>query len=394
MLLQHATVFTGDTLLPNTSVRLDNQFVIDIGSNLTPAPGEPTFDLSGQYLAPGLVDLQVYGGSWQFLNETPTPETVRHIYETHRQNGTTSVVPTLYSTSHAVNLRGIDAVRTVQAEQPMGVLGLHIEGPYINPVRRGAHSPLAVRPPAEAELTELFARGHDMIRLLTIAPEVFRPDQFQVLTRLLDQQPANRRTRLSLGHSDATYAQAMTAFDNGISLATHLYNAMRPFESREPGVVGAIFDHATVRASLIADGFHSAPAAMRLAHRQLHRPGVSERLFLISDASFAHPPRPDFALGDFIIRYEDGRYLNQENKLAGSSITLLEAVRVCVQQAGLPLADALRMASTLPAEIVGYGDRLGRIAPGYVANLVAFDHNFSVGAVWTDGQLLEIDNRG
>jgi N-acetylglucosamine-6-phosphate deacetylase len=381
MLLTNATVFTGDALLPDQAVRIEADRITAVAPGLIPEPGEPTHDLTGCTLAPGLVDLQLYGGSHEFLNETPTADTVRHIYRTHVQNGTTSMVPTLYSTTHVVNLRAIEAVRTVRAENPLGVLGLHLEGPYLNPVRRGAHSATLVRPPDMAELTEIFERGAGLLPLMTIAPERFSAADYQTLTDLIAHQPTDRRTRLSLGHSDATYAEATHFFDNGVGLVTHLYNAQRPFESREPGVVGAVLDHETVRASLIADGFHCAPAAIRLAYHVLG----PTRLFLISDASFAHPPRPDFALGDFIIRYDHGRYLNQENKLAGSSITLLDAVRVCVQQADLPLTDALRMATVTPAEAIGMGDVLGRIGAGRVANLVAFGPDFGVRAVLANG---------
>ena len=340
MLFTNATVFTGSDFLPNTTVRVADGLITNV---LTGEINESnSLDFQGDYLIPGLVDLQLYGGSWQFLNQIPTPDTVRHIHDTHRQNGTTSVMPTLYSTSHGVILQAIEAVREVMHERPGGILGLHVEGPYINPIRRGAHSPKSVRPPDERELTELVDRGADVIKLLTIAPELFSPAQLDWLKQAASQ------TLLSLGHSNANYAEATAAFDTRISLVTHLYNAQRGFESREPGVVGAVFDHPSVRASLIADGFHCAPMAIRLAYKLLG----PARLFLISDASFAHPPRPVFDFEDFQIRYDAGRYLNQEGKLAGSSVTLLEAVRVCVEQAGLPLADALRMATQTPADVI------------------------------------------
>ncbi|GAA4408571.1 N-acetylglucosamine-6-phosphate deacetylase [Nibrella viscosa] len=365
---RNATIFTGSELLPNLSVSIANGRIQEMSA--APLDGDEVVDLQGNYLLPGFVDLQLYGGSAHYLNEHPTAETVRHIYETHRKNGTTSVVPTLYSTSHQVILQAIDAVRTVQQENPLGVLGLHVEGPYINPEKRGAHSLNYVRRPNEAELEELFAKGGDVIKLLTIAPEIFTEEQLDKLI--------NAGTLLSLGHSNATYQQATDAFNNGVPLATHLYNAMRGFESREPGTVGAIFDHSSVRASLIADGFHCDPVAIRIAHQQL-----GNRLFLISDATFANPPRPELAYEDFIIRYENGRYTNQEGKLAGSSITLLDAVKVCVEKAGLPLPEALRMASTTPAEIIGLGDTLGKVQTGYAANLVVLDQALRVRQVLT-----------
>ncbi|GAA4448054.1 N-acetylglucosamine-6-phosphate deacetylase [Nibrella saemangeumensis] len=368
----NATIFTGSELLPNMSVHINYGRILAISYGVL--DGEHIVDLQGNYLLPGFVDLQLYGGSQQYLNEHPTAETVRHIYETHRKNGTTSVVPTLYSTSHQVILRAIEAVRTVQRENPFGVLGLHVEGPYINPEKRGAHSLNYVRQPNDSELGELFDQGADVIKLLTIAPEIFSEEQLDKLFNLAN----STSTLLSLGHSNATYQQATNAFNSGIPLATHLYNAMRGFESREPVTIGAIFDHPSVRASLIADGFHCDPVAIRIAHRQL-----GNRLFLISDATFANPPRPELAYEDFIIRYENDRYTNQEGKLAGSSITLLDAVKVCVDKAGLPLTEALRMASTTPAEIIGAATTLGRVQTGYVANLVVLDQALSVQRVIT-----------
>ncbi len=386
MIFTNTTVFTGNDLLSDVFVRVEDGKISEVSpvpaDGLIIGEGEEVVDLQGDYLIPGFVDLQLYGGEEAFLNEAPTTGTVRHILDTHRSAGTTSVVPTLYSTSHDVILRAIEAVREVQAEEPFGVLGLHVEGPYINPVKRGAHSLNYVRKPDEDELDELFDKGEGVIKIITIAPEVF--DEMQLL-HIQTYKPEG--CLLSLGHSNATYEEATSAFTAGIPLATHLFNAMRGFESREPGVVGAVFDHPTVRASLIADSFHCDPVAIRIAHRQM-----GDRLFLISDATFANPgnpagPRASLDFEDFIIRYEPveqglGRYTNQEGKLAGSSITLLDAVKVCVEKARLPLMDALRMASTIPAEIIGMGHQLGKIAPGYMANLVQIDANLSIKGVW------------
>ncbi len=370
IVFQNATVFTGSEWLTGASVRVHAGKIQAVSAGVL--AGELIINLNGDYLVPGFVDLQLYGGSAHYLNEEPTAETVRHIYDTHRKNGTTSVMPTLYSTSVSVIKQAAQAVREVRAEQPFGVLGLHVEGPYINPDKRGAHSANYVRPPDATELTDLFAEAGDVISILTIAPEIFTPQQRETLHQVMGS------TLLSLGHSNATYAQAMSAFDTGVALATHLYNAMRGFESREPGVVGAIFDHPTVRASLIADGFHCDPVTIRLAHRLL-----GNRLFLISDATFANPPRPSLAHEDFIIQYHEGRYTNQAGKLAGSSITLLDAIRVCVNEARLPLADTLRMASIIPAEIMGLGDQVGRIQSGYIANVVRLDKALTIQGVWT-----------
>jgi N-acetylglucosamine-6-phosphate deacetylase len=380
----NATVFTGDEWLSGASVRVENGRIQDVSStNKSFVSDESSIDLNGDYLLPGLVDLQLYGGSQLFLNDQPTPETVRHIYSTHAQNGTTTLLPTIHSTSLAIMQQSMAAVQVVRAENPFGVPGIHIEGPYFNPIKRGAHSMAYVRTPAEGELETLFGTNADVIRILTLAPEMLTADQLNTIHTL-----KHPNTLLSLGHSNATYQQATDAFNNGIPLATHLYNAMRGFESRQPGVVGAVFDHSTVRASIIADSYHCDPTTIRIAYRLL-----GERLFLISDALFANPPRPTFELGQFVVHFEadesgPGRYVNNEGNLAGSAITLIDCVKIAVEQAGIPLSNALRMASTIPAEIIGLGNELGRIQPGYIANLVRTDQSLRVKGVWTLGQCI------
>lgn len=400
--LINATVFTGNDWLTGASVSIANGRIQAIttadvvGEDTNHGSGnnetDTVVDLNGDYLVPGLIDLQLYGGSSRFLNEQPTPDTVRHIYETHARNGTTTLLPTIHSTSLDVMQQAMAAVQTVRSENPFGVPGIHIEGPYFNPVKRGAHSAAYVRTPAAGELETLLGTNADVIRILTLAPEILTLDQLETIEKL-----KHPNTRLSLGHSNATYQQATDALNKGIPLATHLYNAMRGFESREPGVVGAVFDHPSVRASIIADGYHCDPATIRIAHKLL-----GKRLFLISDALFAsspgqEPPRPDFALGEFVVHYEPdangpdrihggrihgGRYVNNEGKLAGSALTLLDCVRVCVEKVGLSLTDALQMATVIPAEIINLDDQLGAIKPGYVANLVRLDKALMAKEVW------------
>ncbi len=401
VLFQNATVFTGTEFIAQASVRITNGRISTVSAADAdqPVSSATVIDCHGDYLIPGLVDLQLYGGSYFFLNDQPTPDTVRHIYDTHARNGTTTLLPTLHSTSLHLMRAGMAAVQTVRSENPFGVPGIHLEGPYFNPVKRGAHSPAFVRTPAEGELETLFSTDADVVRILTLAPEILTPGQLQTLFRL--KHPT---TLLSLGHSNATYRQAMDAFGTGsFPLVTHLYNAMRGYESREPGVVGAVFDHPTVQCSVIADGYHCDPATIRIARRQL-----GDRLFLISDALFANSPgldgpRSHFALGQFVVHLEPdpngssplprsgrtyGRYVNNEGNLAGSAVTLIDCVRVCVETVGLSLNDALRMASTIPAEIIGLGSQLGRIQPGYIGNVVRLDKTLLVQGVWAGGKPL------
>jgi N-acetylglucosamine-6-phosphate deacetylase len=373
--LINAHVFTGTDWLPGSSVSIANGHITQISpTSATDITEEniPVIDFNGDYLIPGLIDLQLYGGSNLFLNDRPTPETVRHIYESHAQNGTTTLLPTIHSTSLDIMRESMAAVQAVRTENPLGVPGIHIEGPYFNPVKRGAHSTAYVRTPADGELKSLFSTNADVIRILTLSPEILSANQLETIQRL-----KHANTLLSLGHSNATYHQATRFFNGGIPLATHLYNAMRGYESREPGVVGAVFDHPTVRASII-----------RIAYRLL-----GERLFLISDALFANPPRPTFELGQFIVHFEPdtngpGRYVNNEGNLAGSAITLIDCVKIAVEQAGIPLTSALRMASAIPAEIIGLDEQIGHIQPNYTANLVRLDAALRVKDVWASGTKL------
>ncbi|NID08714.1 N-acetylglucosamine-6-phosphate deacetylase [Fibrivirga algicola] len=395
MLFINATVFTGDTFLPHTCVQVENGQITAIGPDLPVNAGDSVIDLQGDYLVPGLIDLQLYGGSTEFLNASLTPETVRHIWKSHALNGTTTLLPTLHSTHFDEMREAVDAVRTVRDEMPLNVPGIHLEGPYFNPVKRGAHRDKYVRVPADGELEQLFSTHADAISILTLAPEILSDAQLSLLYCLAKASG----TLLSLGHSNATYQQATSAFGDGSAtdrflLATHLYNAMRAFESREPGTVGAIFDHPSVISSIVADGYHCAPAAIRLAHRVLG----PDRLFLISDALFANPPRPAFTLETFIVHFEPGtgasdspahgRYVNEQGTLAGTAITVLDCVRYCVQQVGLPLTDALRMATLTPATVVGLADKIGRVATGYVANLVRLDQELVKQGVWVNGEVL------
>ncbi|WP_019989713.1 N-acetylglucosamine-6-phosphate deacetylase [Rudanella lutea] len=376
MLFHNATVFTGTELVSHASVRVENGRILEINTAKVSDATSNSIDLAGDYLVPGFVDLQVYGGTQVFLNQKPTADTVRHILDAHRRCGTTSVLPTLFTAPHAVLTQAADAVREGMYEQPFGVLGLHAEGPYISPDRRGVHPSSAISTPNQDDLALLFEQYGDVTSLMTLAPEQFTPEQW---TWLLNHKPA--RLQLSIGHSNATYGQARRALDEGIGLATHLYNAMRGFESREPGVVGAVFDHPTVHSSLVADGFHCDPVSIRLAHRLL-----GNRLFLISDALLIRPQQRQFWLtADMPLHYEKGRILNHQNQLAGSAITLLDAVRLCVNEARIALTDALQMASTVPAQIAGFGHALGKIAPGYVANLLRLDHSLRLQGVWAEG---------
>jgi len=360
--LSNCTIYTGETILTDHAVIVNHQTIERIVATDLIPKDIPVVDLQGHDLTASFIDIQLYGGQTGFFVRDLSFESLDNMVATHQQDGTAAIIPTLYSTSRERILKAIDVTKAYIASGKTGVLGLHIEGPFINPEKRGAHSAAQVRPPSEAEIDEIIEQSQGLLTLMTIAPEVW-PES-------LLQRIQNSHIQLSMGHTNATYQQAKTYFEGGISLATHLYNAMRPFESREPGVVTAIWDTPTVYASIIADGYHCAFATIHIA-KQL----MGERLFLISDATLAKIEPQRFVFEDFTANYDGERLLNDDGKLAGSAITLLDAVRNCIQHVGLSKDEVFRMASTYPAQVVGVGERYGKIKAGYAATFTVLDES-------------------
>jgi N-acetylglucosamine-6-phosphate deacetylase len=312
----------------------------------------------GAWLAPGFVDIQVNGGGDVLLNDAPTSQTVRTIVAAHRKLGTTAMLPTLISDSFATMRAALSAVEALLGTEP-GVLGIHLEGPFLSPEKAGVHKIAALRQPT-AEDFDLITAPRRGATLVTLAPEQV-PDDF--IKKL-----AVAGVRVALGHSMATYAQTKAAMAAGLSGFTHLFNAMRPLASREPGPIAAALESPGASYGLIADGIHVAPAMLRLAFRGAGRP------VLVSDAM---PPvggtRNSFALYGETISVQNGRCARADGTLAGACLDMASAVRNCVRLCDVPLPDALRFASTNPAEFLGLGGTLGRLAPGMRADMVALD---------------------
>lgn len=358
--LTNCTIYTGDEIIENHAVVVENERIKEIVSPDLLPDGLRILDLQGHDLIPGFVDLQLYGGSQGFFVRDLSEESLQDMVDTHGGDGTVAIVPTLYSTSHERILKAIDVTKAYIASGKKGVVGLHIEGPFINFAKRGAHSAKEVRIPTKAEVVEIIARAEGLTTMMTIAPEIW-PEE---LLHLLQES----HFILSLGHTNATYSQAKTYFESGIHLATHLYNAMRPFESREPGVVTAIWDTPVAHASIIVDGYHCDFATVRIA-KQL----MAERLFLISDATLAKIQPMQFKFEDFTANFDGKRLLNDDGKLAGSAITLLDAVRNCIHKVGIPKDEVFRMASLYPATHLRIDGQYGKIASGYLAEMIVLD---------------------
>lgn len=311
----------------------------------------------GAWLAPGFIDVQVNGGGDRLFNDDPSAETVAAIAAAHRRFGTTGLMPTLITDRPEKMPAALAAIRAAMDAEP-AVLGIHLEGPFISPERPGVHEPSAIRLPTERDLETLtgLERG---VTLVTLAPERM-PEGF--VRRL-----AGAGVRVSLGHSMATYDETRAALGEGLTGFTHLFNAMRPLGAREPGPIAAALENSGCWCGLIADGFHVHPAMLKLAL------GGAGRPMLVTDAM---PPvggtKPSFRLYGEEIAVRDGRCLRADGTLAGAALDMAGAVRNAVRMLDVPLPDALRMASRNPAEFLGLGGRLGRIAAGYRADLVAF----------------------
>ena len=354
----NARIFTGEQVLERGSVTVENGRIINYSPGDSKSPGEyanstEIIDLQGRSIAPAFIDLQVYGGRGKLFNNEPTAEAIRKTWESVHAGGASHFQITLSCSPLQTIWRAIDACREYWAGGGQGLLGLHLEGPYFNPEKRGAHPLKHIRTPNPAEVAELIERGKGVVTYMTLAPEKTDDASLDLLLQ--------SGIRIAAGHSNATFREAQRGFKKGIERATHLFNAMSPFQSREPGMVGAIFDHKPWT-SIIADGIHCDFNSLKISKELLR-----EKLFLISDAV------TESLMGDYRFRFSGDRYADESGVLAGSALTMWQAVKNVVQHAGIPLEEALRMASTYPAQIVGEGHRLGKIAPGYEAHFVVFD---------------------
>ena len=331
-------------------------------------------DMGGAILAPGFIDVQVNGGGDALFNDDPSVETIRRIGEAHRPFGTTGFLPTLISDDLHVIRAGVAAVEAAIAQGVPGVLGIHIEGPFINVARKGIHAAHKIRELDEegfAVLTSL-RRGRTLV---TLAPELAGPAMIRRL--------ADAGVIVAAGHTAGSYEQISEGVMAGLTGFTHLFNAMSPLTSRDPGAVGAGLYHSDVWCSVIVDGHHVDPVTLKLALRC--KP--VERFLLVSDAM---PPtggsNPDFILNGRPISTGDGRLVDEDGVLAGADLTMLAAVRRTTATLDIRLQTALAMASMHPASFMGLTSQLGRIARGCRASLIAIGDSERVEASWIDGE--------
>ncbi|WP_310146817.1 N-acetylglucosamine-6-phosphate deacetylase [Bosea sp. BE125] len=372
-LIAASQLFDGERMLGPCSVEIAGGVIVALHEPNEAPGGLPTRQLpADSLLAPGFIDIQVNGGGGVLLNDDPSVATVGMMAAAHRRFGTTGLLPTLI-TDAPDRLTTLAAIAGEALAVP-GVLGFHLEGPFLNPARKGIHPPQHIRLPDEAEIALLTRFGMTGRSFLTLAPELV---DGAVLKRL-----AAAGLRIAIGHSDATAAEVAAAVGDGATGVTHLFNAMSQMTPRTPGVVGATLADERLFAGIICDGLHVDPVNLRAAFRAMGR----DRLMLVTDAmSLIGSDKASFLLHGRAITLKDGRLTDAQGTLAGAHLGMIEAVRNAVRLMGVTIEDALIMASRTPAHFLGLDKELGRIVPGHRADLVAFDAT-SVLATWIDGR--------
>ena len=372
-----ATIFDGFKRHLNSALIIKNKKVVEIIPEEKIDPETEQIVLAGGLLTPGFIDLQVNGGGGVLFNDNPSLENLKTICEAHAKLGSTSIMPTLISDSPELNKKATLAITDALDQQINGLVGLHLEGPHLALARKGAHKEDFIRPMKEFDCLELESLANKVPNLmLTIAPEAVSPEQ---ITRL-----SNAGAIISLGHTDCTFNQAAEAVDAGATCATHLFNAMSPFGSREPGLVGAVLDGGKLFSGIIADGFHVNKISINLALRAKKGPGA---LFLVSDAmSTVGSDQKNLFLNDRLITRSQGKLVLEDGTLAGADISLSDAVRYMVNEVGILQDDAIRMASLIPAKVLGVESEIGCLVPEARADFLWMKNDLEIEKVWVGGK--------
>ena len=347
-------IFTGESWLTDHAVVTKNNKIESV-IPLAALPGRLNLRHAGEILAPAFIDLQIYGADKKLFAVHPTVDCLEAIVDYSAKGGAAYCLPTLATNTKEAFFKGIDAIREYWASGRKGLLGLHLEGPWINPAKRGAHVSDLIHRPTLKEVKEILEYGKGVIKMITLAPEVCEKEIIDYMV--------SEGILVSAGHSDADYATARRSFSNGVRAITHLFNAMNPLQHRAPGLVGAAMCDDKVCASIIADGHHVDFAVIAIASKIM-----GDRLFLITDAVtettsgyYQHKPA--------------GEKFEANGVLSGSALTMFRAVRNIIEFSGINESEALRMAGYYPAKLLGLSHQLGRIRTGLEATMVSINGN-------------------
>ncbi len=360
----NCSIYTGIKKETGKAILVNNNITEGLINEKELPAGYAIKDLGKLNVAPAFIDLQIYGGDGKLFSAELNTEAIAATYRYCLRGGCTQFMLTMATNTIENFLKGIDLVKQYWQQGGKGVLGLHMEGPYLNPVKKGAHILECIKKPTVDEVAMLLEKGKGVLKMMTIAPEVC--DE-KIIRMLMDNDII-----VSAGHSNATYAEAAKGFALGIPAATHLFNAMSPFQSREPGLVGAVYNNDTVKSSIVADGVHVDFVSLRISKKIM-----GERLFFITDAV------AETAKGEYRHVFKGDRFTLPNGTLSGSALTMMQSVKNAVAHAGIPLEEALRMASAYPAQLLKTKVPLGKIEAGYAAEFVLFNDALDVKDVVT-----------
>ena len=382
MIIKNAKIFDGEKFIPENAVILEGDKIKKVTTvkDLTDEDlsKHEVIDIDGKILSPGFIDLQLNGCGGVLFNDEITKETLEVMNETNKKYGTTSFLPTLITSPDEKILKALELMKELKdTKEEIGVLGLHIEGPYISIEKKGVHRPDYIRVLADEVIDKIAEVGYDGVKIMTIAPEN------AVVKHLEKLQKSG--INLALGHTNATYEQLVEK-EQYFTHATHFFNAMRPFDSREPGVIGYLLDKKTIQCGIIVDGFHMEFPAVEIAKKIL-----KERLYLVTDAvsPAGTTDMKEFMFEGNRVLYENGKCISPSGTLGGSALVMSEGVKNLVEHVNVSLEEALRMATSYPAKAVSVDDRYGYIKEGYIADLTYFDKDYKVKGTVAKGNLTE-----
>ena len=369
--LINGEIYTGEGIVKNKAIIIDGNRVEALVDEI---PKDiKVIDLQGKIVAPAFIDLQLNGCGGVLFNDEISLETLRIMNETNIKTGTTSYLPTLITTTDENIEKALKLVEENENLEEIGVLGLHIEGPYISIPKKGIHNPAYIRVMSDEIIHKIAKFGSKVTKIMTIAPENAKVEHLKELK--------DSGINLSIGHTNATYEEALEKVEY-FKMATHLFNAMSSFTSREPGVIGAIFENKSLYTGIIVDGVHSHYGSVKIAKDIL-----KEKLFLVTDAvAPVGTNMESFMFEGNKVLYKDGKCISPDGTLGGSALTMIEGVQNLVKHVGVSLEEALFMASTYPAKAIRVDDKYGYIKEGYIADLVVLDKELNISNMIVKGE--------
>ena len=379
MIIKNAKIFDGEKFIDKNTVLIEDKTIKKILNENELSQKEISdneiIDIQGMVLSPGFIDLQLNGCGGVLFNDDTSENALKIMNETNKKFGCTSFLPTLITSPDNKILNALEVLKDIDNPEEIGVLGLHIEGPYISVEKKGIHRPEYIRILSDEIIQKIADFGKEITRLITIAPEKAKIEHLKTLRKA--------GIKINMGHSNATYDQCLEKkeyYDGG----THLYNARSPLESRNPGLVGFLFNDNELSAGIIVDGFHSEFPAVEIAKKIM-----KNRLYLITDAvsPAGTTDMKEFMFEGNRVLYQNGKCISPEGTLGGSALVMIDGVKNLVQKVNQPLEEALRMATSYPAKFISVEERYGYIKEGFIADLTYFDDNFKIKGTISKGNL-------